>query len=123
MRRCPTRWTWNSSRTWESSGIWTSKNEVENITSAELSLITPEVLEESPDLTDDLAMDLEGLPSAEDVPEDEGLGLELIDPDVPLTSIPAEDLPLADLEVEDRARLWKKPRPRSRSSRFPRPGS
>ncbi len=77
------------------------EEEVENITSSELSVIAPEALEESPDLTEDLAMDLEGLPFAEDSPEDDGLGLELIDPDAPLTSIPTEDLPLADLEVED----------------------
>jgi tetratricopeptide (TPR) repeat protein len=77
------------------------EEEVENITSSDLSVIRSDTMEESPDLTDDMAMDLEGLPSAEDLPEDEGLGLELIDPDVPLTSIPTEELPLADLGVEE----------------------
>ncbi|HEY7027420.1 MAG TPA: tetratricopeptide repeat protein [Gemmatimonadales bacterium] len=79
------------------------EDEVENITSSELNLIAPEGLEETPDLTDDLALDLEELPTAEESAGDEGLGLDLIDPDAPLTSIPTEDLPLADLGAEEPA--------------------
>jgi len=78
-----------------------AEEEVENITSSELDLIAPEGLEETPDLTDDLALDLQELPVTEESAEDEGLGLDLIDPDAPLTSIPTEDLPLADLGAEE----------------------
>jgi len=75
-----------------------AEEEVENITSSELDLIAPESLEETSDLTDDLALDL---PVTEESAEDEGLGLDLIDPDAPLTSIPTEDLPLADFGAEE----------------------
>ncbi|HSR91489.1 MAG TPA: tetratricopeptide repeat protein [Gemmatimonadales bacterium] len=78
-----------------------AEEDVENITSSELELIAPEGLEETPDLSDDLALDLQELPVTEESAEDEGLGLDLIDPDAPLTSVPIEDLPLADLGAEE----------------------
>src|SRR5262245_36115027 len=80
-----------------------TEEEVENITSSELDLIAPEGLDENPDLADDLALDLEESPTTDDSAEDEGLGLDLIDPDAPLTSVPTEDLPLADLGAEEPA--------------------
>ena len=78
-----------------------AEEEVENITSSELDLIAPESLEETSDLTDGLDLDLQELPVTEESAEDEGLGLDLIDPDAPLTSIPTEDLPLADFGAEE----------------------
>jgi tetratricopeptide (TPR) repeat protein len=78
-----------------------AEEEVENITSSEFDLIAPEGLEETPDLADDLALDLQELPVTGESTEDEGLGLELIDPDAPLTSIPTEDLPIAYLGAEE----------------------
>jgi len=78
-----------------------AEEEVENITSSELDLIAPEGLEETPDLTDDVVLDLQELPVTEEPEGDEGLGLDLIDPDRPLTSIPTEELPLADLGIEE----------------------
>src|SRR4029450_13791523 len=78
-----------------------AEEEVENITSSELDLIAPEDLEETRDLTDDLALDLQELPVTEESAGDDGLGLALIDPDAPLTSMPTEDLPLAYLGEEE----------------------
>jgi tetratricopeptide (TPR) repeat protein len=82
-----------------------AEEEIENITSSELDLIAPEDLEETPDLIDDLALDLQELPVTEESAEDEGLGLDLIDPDAPLTSIPTEELPLAYLSAEEPVEL------------------
>jgi hypothetical protein len=58
----------------------------------------------------------------EESAEDEGLGLDLIDPDAPLTSIPTEELPLAYLSAEEPVDLGK-PVPRLTSSRSRRPAS
>ncbi|HSE43814.1 MAG TPA: tetratricopeptide repeat protein, partial [Gemmatimonadales bacterium] len=77
-----------------------AEEEVENITSSELDLIAPEGLEETPDLTDEVVLDLREMPVTEESAGNEGLGLDLIDPDRPLTSIPTEELPLADLGIE-----------------------
>ena len=82
-----------------------AEEEVENITSSELDLIAPDHLEETPDLTDDLPLDLQELPATEESAGDEGLGLDLIDPDAPLTSIPTEELPLAYLGIEEPAEV------------------
>jgi tetratricopeptide (TPR) repeat protein len=67
----------------------------------QLSIITPESLEEPPDVSDDLTVDLEELPSETGgITAEQGLGLDLIDPDAILT--PSIDgIPLADPELED----------------------
>ncbi|HEU5153869.1 MAG TPA: tetratricopeptide repeat protein, partial [Gemmatimonadales bacterium] len=78
-----------------------TEEEVENITSSDLDLITPEGLEEAADLPDDVALEFQGLPETEESAEEEGLGLDLIDPDAPLTSVPTEELPLVDLGAEE----------------------
>ena len=64
-------------------------------------MIAPEGLDETSDLTDDLAVDLQELPETDEAAGVEGLGLDLIDPDAPLTPIPTEDLPLADLGAQE----------------------
>jgi tetratricopeptide (TPR) repeat protein len=78
-----------------------AEEEIENITSSDLDLLAPEGLEENPDLPDDLAIDVEDSPATDESAGDEGLGLDLIDPDAPLRSVPTEELPLADLGVEE----------------------
>ena len=66
-----------------------AEEEVENITSSELELIAPEGLEETPDLSRTIWLWIfRNCRVTEESAEDQGLGLDLIDPDAPLTSSP-----------------------------------